>query len=289
MSEEGNWRDSLPDEIKGSEALANFEDVGSLAQGFIEAKSYQGASVRIPGEDAGDEARREFTDKLVTKVPTLMYKPNLEDQEQSVEFYRSLGMPETPDKYEVPEIEAPDNVEIKTDKIEGFREIAHKHGLTAAQFKGIMGDIVNADIQEAQQAAEGVQANQEAIKEKFGHAYKENMGKITNMLEKTEAPSVLVEAVKNGQVGVETIQWMYQMGKQMGGEGLDFTDADDSTTRAAAMTPDEAKAAIDEINNNKEHPYWIGVGDEKKRAIDRMIQLQTFANPGATLEMKRAG
>ena len=153
MSEEGNWRDSLPDEIKGSEALANFEDVGSLAQGFIEAKSYQGASVRIPGEDAGDEARREFTDKLVTKVPTLMYKPNLEDQEQSVEFYRSLGMPETPDKYEVPEIEAPDNVEIKTDKIEGFREIAHKHGLTAAQFKGIMGDIVNADIQEAQKAA----------------------------------------------------------------------------------------------------------------------------------------
>ena len=54
----GNWRDSLPDDLKGNAALANFEDVGQMAKSFVDMKSYQGNSIHIPGEDAGDEDRR---------------------------------------------------------------------------------------------------------------------------------------------------------------------------------------------------------------------------------------
>ena len=67
-----------------------------------------------------------------------------------------------------------------------------------------------------------------------------------------------------------------------------FDDVSDKK-KEAVMTPEEARTAIDEINNNKEHAYWVGTGEEKKRAIDKMIQLQKFANPTAGTEMLRAG
>lgn len=285
-----NWRDNLSDEMKGNEALANFEDVGQLAQGFIDAKAYQGASIKIPGEDAGDEDRTAFTQKLLDKVPTLMHKPDFEQAEQSVDFYRSLGMPETSDKYEIPEVEIPDGIEYNSDRAESFREIAHKNGLTAAQFKGVMKDVAAQDIAAAQGQQTGVTENIAAIKEKFGHAYDDNMGKINTLLTKTGAPDDLAAAVKKGIVGVETINWLYQMGKQMGGEGFNFDDNGDPDVNrgSATMTPDEAKAAIAEINANKDHPYWKGTGEDKKRATDRMISLMGFANPTAATHIARA-
>ena len=288
---EGNWRDTLPDEIKGSEALANFEDIGALAQGFIDAKAYQGASIKIPGEDAGEDDRTAFTNKLLDKVPGLMHKPDFENAEQSSDFYRSMGMPETSDKYEVPEVEMPEGIEYKADKAEAFRAIAHKNGLTAAQFKGIMKDVMVQDIAVAKGDLDGVQENMTAIKEKFGHAFSDNMGKINTLLTKTGAPADLVSGVKKGVVGVETVNWLYQMGKQMGGEGFNFddnADLDEGGNRKATMTPEEAQAAISEINANKEHAYWKGTGEDKKIATARMVQLMKFAHPGAATEMPRA-
>ena len=286
-----NWRDTLSDEMKGNEALANFEDIGQLAQGFIDAKAYQGASIKIPGEDAGEEAHTAFRQKLLDKVPTLMSKPNLENQEQSVDFYRSLGMPEAAEGYEIPKIEMPDGVEYKAEKAEAFRAIAHKYGLTAAQFKGVMGDVMAADVAGAKLDMDGVATNMNAIKEKFGHAFSDNMGKINTLLTKTGAPVDLIAAVKKGDVGLETVSWLYQMGKQMGGEGFNFDDTgdpNDLNRGEPKMTPEEALSAIDEINNNKDHAYWKGTGDEKKRATKRMIQLMGFAHPTAATEMPRA-
>jgi len=283
-----NWRDTLPDGIKGDASLANFEDIGQLAQGFLDAKTYQGASIKIPGEDAGDEDRKAFHDKMLDKMPNLMYKPDFENPEQSVEFYRTLGMPELAEGYALPEFEVPDGIEVQNDKAEGFRQIAHKHGLTAAQFKGIMGDVFAQDVVAAQAGMDDNKANLAAVKEKFGMAHDDNMGKINTMLAKTGAPEGLIDGIKNGLVGVDTVNWLYQMGKQMGGEGFNFNDIGEGDTRVAKMTPEEARSAIDEINGNKEHAYWKGTGDEKKRATTRMIELMKYANPGASMDIQRA-
>ena len=90
-----NWRDELPDDLKGNEALSNFESIDQLAKSFVETKKFQGESIRIPGEDAGEDAIKEFNTKLLDKVPNLMPKPNLDSEDQAIEFFRSIGMPET--------------------------------------------------------------------------------------------------------------------------------------------------------------------------------------------------
>jgi len=268
MAEEGeggNWRDSLSDEMKGNESLANFEDVGALAKGFIDAKAYQGASVKIPGEDAGDEDVKAFNDKVIEKMPALMYKPDLENQEQSVDFYRTLGMPEKSDGYKMPEVSPPEGVEMNTEKLESFRGIAHKHGLTAKQFEGVMADVMAGDIASAQAGGEALVANLGAIKEKWGHAFNDNMAKVSTLLSKTGAPPEMADAIKSGAMDISVVNWLYTMGKQMGGEGFNFDDADVDDSKTAKMTPEDAQNAIDEINNNSEHPYWKGwLAQERK-------------------------
>ena len=288
MPPEGNWRDALPEEMRGNESLSTFEDIGALAKGFIDAKAYQGSSVKIPGEDAGADDVKAFNEKMIEKMPTLMYKPDMENQEQSVEFYRTLGMPEGPDGYEIPKVEVPESIEMGGGKAEAFRGIAHKYGLTAAQFKGVMGDVMAQDIVDAQANQKDVADNMIAIKEKFGHAFSDNMGKINLMLSKTGAPETLVDAVKGGMIDVNMINWMYTMGKQMGGEGFNFDDADVNDNKTAKMTPEDAQNAIAEINANPDHAYWKGTGVDKKRATDRMIELMKFANPTAPVEIARA-
>ena len=284
-----NWRDTLPDDLKGNEALANFADITDLAKGFIDTKALQGASIKIPGSDAGTEAIADFHTKVLEKVPTLMFKPDMDKDEQSVEFYRSLGMPETKDKYEAPEFKQPDGSKFESAKLEEFKGIAHKHGLTAKQFKGVMSDIIAQDIAAVGTGQEAVAANQKATKDKFGHAHDDNMAKINNLLTKTQAPEGLVEAAKNGTLDLATVEWMYSMGKQMGGENFDFdTPGDDDKRGGPKMTPADAQTAIDEINANRDHPYWKGTGDEKKRATERMVQLMKFAHPDAPTVMTKA-
>jgi len=41
----------LPASFKDVPALADFKDVGSLGNAYVEIKKMQGSSIRIPGED----------------------------------------------------------------------------------------------------------------------------------------------------------------------------------------------------------------------------------------------
>lgn len=285
MSE--NWRDSLPDEIKGEAALANFEDVGALAKGYLDGKAYQGASIKIPGEDAGEDAIKEFNNKLLEKVPTLMPKPNLDDPEQSVEFFRSIGMPEKPDGYETPEFDAPEGFNPDAAKINKIREVAHKIGLTKKQYEDMTKELIGTDAESFKTSKESIEVNKTAIRDQWGHAHDDNMKLVESALNKTKAPEALVASVKEGSATLETLAWLLSVGKQFGAEGN--VPAGDSPGKVnGAMAPDDAQAAIDEINNNPQHAYWTATGDEKARAINRMVQLMTWANPESETTFRRA-
>ena len=56
MPDEPNWKDSLPEELKGHKGLTDVKDVGSLAQQFLDSQQMIGQSIRVPGPDAGEDA-----------------------------------------------------------------------------------------------------------------------------------------------------------------------------------------------------------------------------------------
>lgn len=268
--------DTLSPEFRTNASLADFANPDALAKGYMELKAYQGQSVHIPGEDAGEEAVTAFRDRIAN-VPGVMLKPDFDLPEQATQFYESIGKPTIKDDYTY----APPD-DIGTDKLDAgrisqFQEIAFKHNLTKTQFQGVINDIVTTDLVAADVVALEKKEDQEALKGDWGQAFDQNMAVAAKVAELTGAPELFVEAVKDGNTNSGINRWLYDLSKKISGEGMNFNIDGAGESK---MTPMEAREKISEMNNNKSHPYWNANDPANKDAIANMVELQRVANAG---------
>lgn len=289
-SGELNWRDGLSDELKGNASLANFPDINALAKSFVDTKAMQGASIRIPGEDASDEIRAEFANKLIDKVPNLMFKPDFDDPKKNGDFYKSIGVPAEAKEYEVPTVEGIDTSQIDDAQVTLMREISLNNNLTKAQFKGIMESTLKSQHDKSVESASKLNEGMQSLRQEWGLAFEDNIRLAVQAAKDTNAPPAFVEAMVNNQVNSDSIKWLHAVGKQLGSNPNNFGNQGDGGNDGV-MTPVEAKAKIAEMMDNREHAYWDNHHPGHTDAINRMLELQKFANPNASTSMDalRAG
>ena len=282
-----DWRAVLPEDLRGSPAIKDIGDIASLTRTFIDTQAMVGRSVRIPSEDAGPEDRQKFLNDLQERVPGLMPTPNLDDNEVMAAVYRQLGQPEKAGDYEVPEIEG---YQLPDDRQQFLRETAHEAGISQRQFKHVMGKILAADAAVELSAKKAHAESIERLKGEtgWGNAYDTTLAQVKNWVGNSDAPSALKSAVAEGRAGAETLTWLRGL-MTSAGEGSHVGNQDNSGA-SLVMTPQEAQARIDEIMNNKQHPYWVAGDPGHQAAMDRMVELQQARNPGsvASLDPLRA-
>lgn len=276
----GNWRDALPDDLKGNAALANMDNVGQVAKAFIDMKSYQGNSLHIPGEDAGEEQRQQFVEKLLAKAPNVMLRPDFDNQDQSRDFYRTLGMPSEAAGYEMPQLnDLPDGMNSNNEKMEFFRGIAHEAGLTKGQFAKVITKVLENDLASATTQLDEHKVAMEALTNEWGMATKERMAAALDIAKKTKAPDSLIKALENNQLPVNLVKWIHSLSVSIGSESNQLSTADDSMS--GRMTPAEAQEKIDEIYANRDHAFFKG----DKKAMAKMLELVKFVKPGASTDI----
>lgn len=101
---ETNWRDSVSEEHRSG--ISKFGSVGELAKSYIELEGAMGSRIKVPAEDAPEEERSAF--------------------------YNKLGRPENADGYELPEV--PEGLQHDEEFEKTMRNIAYKAGAPKAQF-----------------------------------------------------------------------------------------------------------------------------------------------------------
>ena len=204
-----SWRDSLPEGFADAPFFKAAETPEAALAGIQNAASYMGNSIRIPGEDASDEARNEFYTKVAEKAKDkLMFRP---DDDSMDAFYDSLGRPKDPKEYK---IELPDGREIPAD-FERFSKIAHENGLSNKQFKGILSKVLeeqwtNQDINDIAQKEEFGKLAKE-----WGVAFDNNIGQVKNFLLLTDAPEGIVELISEGAMSTTEIKWLHDLATKM--------------------------------------------------------------------------
>lgn len=243
MSEE-SWKSSLPEEMQASPTLKDVESVESLAKQFIDQSSYLGNAIRVPGEDASSEDLQAFRQKLIDKRTGLMEIPNLEDEDAMQAVYNSLGRPETPDDYGVPEVEGAD---IDENKLKAISEVAHQAGISRRQFDKLVKTVLEGDAQLVNSQKQARDDGIKALKEEWGDAYDGKLAKASKVAELTNAPSKLVEAIKANQVDAETLRWLDGVAESLGGEKSEMVKQAGSGD--GTITPFEARERADEIFN----------------------------------------
>ena len=244
----GNW---LPDDLAGNQALSKFENAGALAKSYLELETYRGSSIRIPDAESGAEDMDTFHKSLMEKVPGLMRVPNAEDPEAVAQIRRQMGAPENSDGYTMPQIDTK-GVDMDMTLANQFKGVAAKHGLTQAQFEGVIADITAANVETAIENR-GVSDNDHAaLKAEWGGAYDQRMSQLVNFAKATKAPSELVDVLSAGHPQSSTAKWLYSLMAQFSGDGqgTQFNIPE----QGQIMTPAQAGEKINAILRNKEHP-----------------------------------
>ncbi len=238
-----DWRSSLPEDIRGAKAFDSVKDVSSLAKQFLDAQSHIGNSIRIPGEDAGQEAIDAFNQKLMNKT-NLMQKPETPEDYDNV--FKSMGKPDDGSGYVMPE-----GVEGSYDHL---RDLAINANMTNKQFESLVGSVAKLDAAAMETQKAQQQESLDGVKKEWGAAFDRNTSQAVAALEATGAPESVIELAKTGNVDGQTLKWFHALSQKIGGGEGSNAVADNGGNQV--MTPAEASAQLTEIMENRNGPYW---------------------------------
>jgi hypothetical protein len=144
----GEWRAQLKDDLKGNEYFTKFQTISDLGKQTLDLEGRMKEAIFIPNEKATD------ADKAV--------------------YLQKLGIPETPDKYDLPFDKKANGYSEDIEK--WYRDTAHKLCLDPKQAKGLLDEFLKkggqlvptqqADMEKAVRekiAVETKQANEKAL------------------------------------------------------------------------------------------------------------------------------
>jgi hypothetical protein len=203
-------------------------------------------------------------------------------------FYRTLGKPESPDKYH---LQLADGAPFKygEDQENWWRGVAHKHNLTVAQAKGIYEEYLTQDMNLSKQseevlnrhAAERDKGNEAQMRQEWGAAYDQNMKLAEKAAKAFSTQDELSQII--GAIGAPAaMKLFHKVGSKLSEDSLDLRP---TPGEAGAMTPAQAQAEIKAITGDKEHPLNAAYFDKRhvshKTAVARMAELYGYAHPDA--------
>lgn len=150
-----DWRNLIPEEIRGEAAFANVKDVEDLAQQFINAQ------------------------KLIGREKIPMPKDE-EDKEAWENLYKAVGRPEDPSEYELPEdFNLPEGFEVDEEALEDFKKVFHGAGMSKKQFaiavKRYQDHVTQQHEAQQQKMQEMIQQGLTALGEEWGDDYQKNL------------------------------------------------------------------------------------------------------------------
>lgn len=168
----GDWRSTLPadwtvvvrDEdggemeipLRDHPALAKYASKDEAVKALVHAQKLIGRRpdgwVEVPGPESGAEARQEF--------------------------YAALGRPESPEGYELPDMELPEGFEISREIQAMFLEKAHELGLTPDQVRGLYQWFLPLNVAASTELAERARAVREGELESLRSLHRAETGQV---------------------------------------------------------------------------------------------------------------
>ena len=246
---EGDWRSSLPEDIRNDPSLADVKDIGSLASQFINSQKMIGGRIPMPGKD---------------------------DQAGWNELYNKLGRPEAPDQYQVGE-EAYHGLEKDAEFETAFFAKAHEAGLSNNQVNAIL-DWYNGQVAGIVQTTQiNPQDTVNTLRQEWGNATNQKIGFAQRAIGEfggDEFTQFLSD------YGLDSHPAMVRFAAAIG-EKLMEDSAPIGTQSQMIMTPEEAKLKIGEIMQNPENLYHAThVGKPgHHEAVAEMQRLYALAYP----------
>ena len=232
-----NWRDGLPEEIRGERCLDNIKNIGALANSYVHAQRAIGANkVALPNENSTEE--------------------------DWAAFYKACGRPDGENDYTTDGVKLPEGITLDADKVNEFRKFAFANGFNQKMFNAALAfDVERVQRQSAEaEAAAQVEYNETLTKLKtdetsgelrrqYGNDFA-TMDAVIKQCNKAMQTFGLTEvAAKAGLLN------NYQFIRAMAGIGASMSESRIKGNDAPHLTSDP-DARLNEILGNTNDPYY---------------------------------
>lgn len=236
-----DWKAGLPDDLRADPSLTGFKAISELAKSFVETKKLVGQTLRPPAADASDDE----WDK----------------------YYRAGGKPNAPEEYK---FTMPDGALSKEEEKE-IRDAAYRLGLNSRQAQKAV-DMTIAErtqLRDAQQRE--LTETDKKYREKWGANFEKNKALVFRTIDRIDPEKKLrafFDATGLGNHPV-MIDLFHEWGKRLVEDGLMSGDVEGITSR------EEAAQKIKGIMADPKHAYHTSKMGEP--AFEEMRKLHQLA------------
>jgi len=256
VAQSGDWRDAIPEEVRGHRSLEHINDVGALAKSYVHAQSMIGADkIAIPGKSATPEDWREV--------------------------YSKLGAPQDASGYEINH-NVPEGAEVNSEMADWFKGAAYEAGLTPMQAQALA-DQWNSMSSQSMQMQETeyqnfVQNVESELRVEYGQAFDDKLALGNGVIEQFGNPELLEVQLADGTLlgdNPDVIRLMASIGtfmqERLGEDTLEGVKTD------GAMTPDQARDKLSELTAQGS-PYWDQRHPEHYWYINEALKFREMMN-----------
>ena len=245
VTQEVNWRESLPEDLRDDPSLKSIKDISGLAKSFVHSQKMIGMDkIPVPTEHA--------------------------TQEDWDVVYSKLGRPENPDAYEI-EGEA-------TEMITDFKPLAHRLGLNQNQVKELV-EFYNTKQSDALQTAQvdGEQHRAEiesTLRKEYGRAYDNKINAAMRLAKNVFTTEQLdnIKLADGTTLGnnIDLIKGFVQLADRIG------EDKPISNPQENLLTPQEAREKMEKLMAPGS-PYWNKTHPNHDKAVADVMELREMA------------
>lgn len=222
-----NWREALiPAEYKDDSTLKDIKTPQDMVKSYVEGQRMIGQKrVAVPGADA---------------------KP-----EEIDAYHKAIGRPDKPDGYDFTKVKPPENVKVNEAALTGFKDAAHKLGLTPTQASSLyelslqMGSKALAENMAAVKAQRD--AGIETLRQEWGGDFDTNIAHANAAL-RQHFPKEFIDFLKTSGMGNDSaiIRGLHAVGKRMAEGGMGPKGAMGPSGFSGSRN--EAQLIIEQIN-----------------------------------------
>lgn len=261
------------DEYAGLIESKGFKSADDVLKSYKNLEAMTGNSIRIPSEDASDEAKQDFFNKI-KGIEGVLVKGD-------EEFYNKLGRPETADGYKFDDVlkaEVVNNLPGVDQELEDFKSIAHEIGLTDEQAAKLVDMRMSALTKFQDNTAIARQESEQTLRKVWGADFDNRLDaakKVAGIY--TDKYGEQMEQLIHGPAGnnpafLEILSELAGTFKEKGHEGMSGSQLGD--------TPEIAQQKIAEMKSDRGFmkAYNDAFHPGHKAAVAKMANLYKLAN-----------
>lgn len=220
-----NWREALPENIRGEKCLDSIKTLGALAQSYVHAQKAMGSKrLAVPGDSSTPEEWNEF--------------------------YKALGRPDAEADYKHDAVELPEGISLDDEQVAEFRKFAFEHGISQKTFEAALAFDVKRSQDAYQKAVDAHNAEYSTTLAKLKQEYGGNFDAVVAQCNQAMITFGLMDVMRE-----KGLLNNYTVIKALANIGAKMSE---SKLKGDSGSPvgGDPESRLAEIRNNPDDPYY---------------------------------